>query len=167
MSSHSHQPKRRESNHADSSSVHRETTTLLLEFVHDRDVQCPKCGYNIRNLTNPICPECQEDLELTVGLVKVRFEWLIVTLIPSAFSGICALILLVPILVALKTNAGLIPTGVIVLDSFGWLSGGIGIGLFLKRRQFMRLDSSNQFLAALFTWVMHLGAFGILVLFLI
>ncbi len=40
---------------------------LLLDFVRDRDVACPRCGYNVRNLTKPVCPECEEPLVLKVG----------------------------------------------------------------------------------------------------
>ena len=39
---------------------------LLLDFVRDRDAACPRCGYNLRNLTLPRCPECRHDLVLAV-----------------------------------------------------------------------------------------------------
>src|SRR5687767_8462552 len=40
---------------------------LLLAFVRDRDAHCPRCDYNLRNLTQPVCPECREELTLSVG----------------------------------------------------------------------------------------------------
>ena len=45
----------------------------ILAFVRERDVLCPLCGYNLRNLPEPRCPECGRQLELKVGLVKPFF----------------------------------------------------------------------------------------------
>lgn len=47
-------------------------TRLLVEYLADRDVPCPRCGYNLRALTNSICPECGDSLRLQVGLVEPR-----------------------------------------------------------------------------------------------
>ena len=58
----------------------------LLEYVRERDVPCPLCGYNLRNLTRPQCPECREDLKLTVGLLKPRFGWFLATVTPGTAS---------------------------------------------------------------------------------
>ena len=44
-----------------------EEIELLLRFIHERNVHCPRCDYNLRNLTQPVCPECREELRLTVG----------------------------------------------------------------------------------------------------
>ena len=56
---------------------------LLLEFVGDRDVPCPRCGYNLRALTKPVCPECREELRLTVGRARMRFGLFLAALIPG------------------------------------------------------------------------------------
>jgi hypothetical protein len=40
---------------------------LLLAFVQDRDVSCLLCGYNLRALTMPRCPECGNALRSSVG----------------------------------------------------------------------------------------------------
>src|SRR5438093_13337491 len=44
----------------------------LLEFLRDRDVQCPLCRYNLRALTSARCPECGRELRLSVGLLEPR-----------------------------------------------------------------------------------------------
>ena len=31
-------------------------TGRLVEFLQDRDTPCPLCGYNVRNLTDNVCP---------------------------------------------------------------------------------------------------------------
>ena len=43
---------------------------LLRLYLARRDVRCPLCGYNLRNLTSARCPECGEIIELRVGLAK-------------------------------------------------------------------------------------------------
>src|SRR3954454_6328468 len=44
----------------------------LLSFVRDRDVECPGCGYNLRNLCNDRCPECGEEIQLGVRLAEPK-----------------------------------------------------------------------------------------------
>jgi hypothetical protein len=36
----------------------RQDITLLREYLAARDAPCPRCGYNLRGLTDPVCPEC-------------------------------------------------------------------------------------------------------------
>mgnify|MGYP003397905371 CR=1 FL=1 len=40
---------------------------MLVDFLSDHDAPCPVCGYNLKALTRPVCPECKHDLVLTVG----------------------------------------------------------------------------------------------------
>lgn len=41
-------------------------------YVAERDVPCPGCGYNLRGLTGERCPECNEALEVRIGLAEPR-----------------------------------------------------------------------------------------------
>jgi hypothetical protein len=45
---------------------------LLREFLKRTDPACPGCGYNLRGLASAACPECNEALQLQVGLVQPR-----------------------------------------------------------------------------------------------
>ena len=49
---------------------------VLTAFLHDRDVLCPTCKYNLRDNASAICPEC--GTELTVGptilCVRCRYD---------------------------------------------------------------------------------------------
>jgi hypothetical protein len=45
---------------------------MLQEFLRDRDVACPKCEYNLRNLVGSRCPECGDALVLRVNLVEPK-----------------------------------------------------------------------------------------------
>ncbi|MBN2445544.1 MAG: hypothetical protein JXO22_02385 [Phycisphaerae bacterium] len=134
--------------------------TELLEFVSDRDAWCPLCGYNVRALTEARCPECGQELVLTVGVRDLSIIWLIVTLVPTMFSGIAAALLSVPMIVTLiMTPAMSAPWGFYVLVSFGWASGIFGILLVRRRYAFLRQPHKKQKAQALVTWSIHILAF--------
>src|ERR1043165_104303 len=44
--------------------VESPTSDALRTFLAERDVPCPKCGYNLRGLSGPTCPECNTLLAL-------------------------------------------------------------------------------------------------------
>lgn len=49
----------------------------VVALLFDRDVPCPKCQYNLRNQTRPLCPECgtalnQHDLYATILQAKAK-----------------------------------------------------------------------------------------------
>ncbi|MHC5005588.1 MAG: hypothetical protein ACYTJ0_21010 [Planctomycetota bacterium] len=132
----------------------RDHVDLLLRFLRDRDVACPICGYNLRRLTQPKCPECQWRLELTVGARRPRMIWFLITLAPSIFSGIAAGLLLLPILLA-APSPPLWP--VITIDLFGWLSGLAGLALVGARFKFMAMPLGLQQLFASSTWLLHVA----------
>ena len=81
---------------------------LLLTFLRERDASCPLCGYNLRNLVRPQCPECREPLVLAVGVRKLRFGWFLATITPGLFSGIAAALFLIP-LIAVPLRGGAPP----------------------------------------------------------
>jgi len=137
--------------------------TLLLEFVRDRDAPCPMCGYNLRNLPTPICPECREPLSLTVGVRKPRFGWFVVAITPGFFSGICAAMMLIPLVGSLYSPNGPAPWPVWALDAFGWLSGLAALVLVRYRYAFLRLPQTVQRGSAVMLWAIHLTAFAGLV----
>lgn len=58
---------------------------LLNAFLADRDVPCPRCGYNLRMLVGRRCPECGDELTLRVGLVEPRMGAYL-----TALSASCA-----------------------------------------------------------------------------
>ena len=45
---------------------------LLRIYLASRDVECPQCKYNLRDLTGTRCPECGEELILRVQPVEPR-----------------------------------------------------------------------------------------------
>jgi hypothetical protein len=75
---------------------------LLKAFLCDRDVACPQCDYNLRNLHGSRCPECGEVLTLGVNLVEPRQKLLIAGLIGLAagvgFNGLLMIYLCIQML---------------------------------------------------------------------
>ena len=68
---------------------------LLTSYLADRDVPCPRCGYNLRTLQSNQCPECGEELTLRVGLVYPKLAALITGLVGlSAGAGLNGLLLI-------------------------------------------------------------------------
>ena len=58
----------------------------LKVYLVDRDVPCPGCGYNLRGLPEPVCPECRQELRINVGLSESRLG-LLVTCAGFLFAG--------------------------------------------------------------------------------
>ena len=42
----------------------------LVDYLAGRDVACPACGYNVRDLASGACPECGLELRLEVALAE-------------------------------------------------------------------------------------------------
>jgi len=138
--------------------------SLLLEFLRDRDVPCPLCGYNLRNLSAVTCPECRETLAIQVGFLKPRFGWLLATIVPGFFSGISAALLMVPLVGALFLSPNSpAPWPVWVMDAFGWLSGLSALVLVKYRYAFLRQPQATQRVWAGIVWLVHLFAFAVFV----
>jgi hypothetical protein len=68
--------------------------TLLQTFLADRDTACPRCRYNLRNLSGSRCPECGDELLLRIGITEPRQTGAIAGLIAlSAGAGLNGLLL--------------------------------------------------------------------------
>lgn len=135
---------------------------MLLDFLREHDAVCPVCGYNLRALTRPVCPECRQELVLSVGVRRLGLAWLFVAVAPGFFSGIAACFVLIP------TLAILFEDGVLLLPLvggvlFGWCSGVFAIIVAVKRHRFLAQSRTRQRWFALLIWLIHLAA---LVLFL-
>ena len=127
---------------------------LLLRFVHERDVLCPRCGYNLRNLTHPVCPECREPLSLKVGVPRVAVAPLLLALAPGTFCAVAFGLLLV-----VCAMEGPPPAELWVTIGFLGLSGGVAIATALGNRWFLRWSARRQWTAAAVAWLVHIAAF--------
>src|SRR3954452_18346660 len=108
------------SSHEADDAVAQVDRELLVRFLADRDVECPQCRYNLRDLRSDLCPECGERIALRVQLVEPRQAAPIVGLIGlSAGVGFNALLILYAFLVRAFHPGLSIPTTM-------WLSLGGG-----------------------------------------
>jgi len=125
---------------------------LLTTFLQHRDVLCPRCGYNLRNLTVPICPECHESISLRVDVQPRPIHWLLIALVPHMFCTGMAILFLYFVVregfprmratEALTTYAMLLSAVV-----------GVTIGVF--HRRFLRLKPDLQILFLVLTLIAH------------
>ncbi len=138
---------------------------LLLAFVRDRDAACPRCGYNVRNLTKPVCPECEEPLVLKVGGRTYPVRWLLATVAPGIFtgvtSGIMAVMFLIRLIVAGAPSPFFVPLDVILTGSFFLVSAAVAGAIIIWNRRFVRQPQPRQVMWAVLLWVIHLCAFFI------
>lgn len=136
---------------------------MLLAFVRARDVACPLCGYNLRDLTRPTCPECRQALRLCVGAQKAPVGALLLAVAPGFFSGIAACLLAIPIVVSPLAGGGPAPPPFYLIDAFGFLSGAAAFWLAWKRHSFLRLRPRTQWKWAVVVWSIHVAAFLVVV----
>ena len=134
---------------------------LLLEFLREFDAPCPTCGYNVKGLNRPFCPECNQELKLTIGVSRLRLGWLFVAVLPGFFAGIAGFFLAVPT-VAISVEDGVIVWPFAAFTLFCWCSGLFAIVLaFRKRNRFIAQPRSRQRWIVLAIWLIHLIALGL------
>ena len=132
--------------------------TLLLWYVHERDAPCPRCGYNLRNLTRPVCPECREELWLAVR-AKVRLAWLFAAIAPGVFSVIAAPIVLADLVYESLALSFPVPALWWASVVFGFASGALALGLILLRDRFCRQPGGTQVVWVTAIWAVHITLF--------
>ena len=131
---------------------------LLLEFLREHEAACPVCGYNVKALTRPICPECRQELVLTVGVRTIRPGWLFVALVPGFFSGIAACFMSIPT-VGIYFEDGVLFPPFVGAVLFGWCSGLFAIVLAIKYMRFLTQSRRRQRWFAILVWTAHITAF--------
>jgi hypothetical protein len=126
------------------------------------------CGYNVRALTRPVCPECKQYLTLTVGVAggRLGIGWLFAAVAPGFFSGICAIFVLIPIFGRLLFGDGVVMVMPIAMDVFGWCSGIFAIFLCNRRprSRFLAMPAARQRWFAIIMWMIHIGALGLVIM---
>lgn len=119
---------------------------LLRDFVADRDAACPKCGYNLRDITGATCPECgcRPIVVLKYSLPN-RVPWLLVVMATSA--GLALLIVFFQFCPPDALHLKSVPA-VVSLCGFVALTIGLIVSLCARRR-FMGLPRREQWFIVL------------------
>jgi hypothetical protein len=128
----------------------------LVRWLANRDAGCPVCGYNLRALTIPRCPECGERLQLGVRAVDPRLAPWIVLLVFVCAAGGVGLMFLIAVIVDGFPPSGRIPLCLIIAMA------PTAIVIACTRRRFQRkLAHATQWLVAIAV------ALALIVLFII
>ena len=124
---------------------------LLQAYLRERDVLCPMCEYNLRNLTSTRCPECGEQVELQVKLAEAKTAaWLAGVVGLSAGLGFSVLFLVLVLCVS--------PLDVYFLARAWplWTGGAVEsvlLVMWIRKAVWLRRRSASQRrLAAILCW---------------
>ncbi|MCH8805304.1 MAG: hypothetical protein IH986_04375 [Planctomycetes bacterium] len=136
---------------------------LLVEMLRRRDVPCPVCRYNLRNLTSSVCPECGHRLTLRVGSVDPPFGALLLLLTPMLMTaGVALFFGVARIFVA---------PPVVPLWGFQliWVSGFLEAlaVLVINRKQatFLRRSKLVRVLLTGFVWAVNVAIFVVAIVY--
>jgi hypothetical protein len=143
------------------SELNTSDATLLQDFLRERDVPCPRCGYNLRNLVGQRCPECGDELVLRVNLSEPKMGAFLTGLVGLAsgagFSGLLALYGLIMITIHDRSMRGFFSSFMIVTAG-GLLVLGLGLAIWIRSRSYIRRQpSSRQWWLAVGCWCLVLA----------
>ncbi|HEY4329377.1 MAG TPA: hypothetical protein VGN88_06555 [Phycisphaerae bacterium] len=135
-------------------------TAFLLNYLKDHDARCPLCKYNLRQLTQPRCPECGREIRLTVGLTEPHLLGYILFLVPmmvSAGAGIICVTFM--IMIAIQRGGEWFVHDLFRTPAVAVLFLGPSASLFpallsvVLFRLFLRMPKAVQYVLAGITWL--------------
>jgi hypothetical protein len=120
---------------------------FLRQFLAGRDVPCPMCEYNLRDLEGDRCPECGDQLTLEVNPVEPKQAAVITGLVLlAAGAGFNGLFLVwVAAFVLSKGGRGAVPAQIFYLNIGGFLIEALAIGVWVKQwKRIRRLPTFSR-----------------------
>ena len=119
----------------------------LVRWLAERNADCPVCGYNVRGLRTPQCPECAAPLELALRSPNQRIgPWALAMVSLSAAAGFD--LVLTACFVVICVLHGPAPIDIIlrvaVLTVLGIVCVGVMATLVSRRKRWMRLPVRIQ-----------------------
>ena len=126
---------------------------LLFTFLQDRDVDCPNCKYNLRDLTSNACPECGLIITLSVQLAEPKLAAFIAGLVPLAMSaGFSGLLFLYGM--AMNLVYSYLPSEFFLVTVVPALVSGCLLLLWIRwRRWTRRWPRRGRIIAIIFCWL--------------
>lgn len=134
----------------------------VVAFVRGRSVPCPRCAYELKDLERAQCPECGEPLILRVGTPRMRFGWLVLTMVPGCFSGVAATLLFIPVAIAVlwyRIGKGGMPIPFLCAEAFGIMSAMSVWLMYRERHRIIAMKTARQAGFAAAVWAVHIFAF--------
>jgi len=126
---------------------------LLSAYLAERDVPCPRCGYNLRALTSGRCPECGDEFQLQVGLVEPRLGAYVALLVACCFGCGGSTLFGAVALTAAPRGWWTEPSAVVLLVQL-LLSGVLLLIVLRARRRFRKAARSVQWTLAVAAWLL-------------
>jgi len=120
----------------------------LLAYLRDRDAACPLCGYNLRALTLPRCPECGKALKLTVGLVEPFLKAWIACAAATCLSAGTGVFIIIVIQMGGGTPG--FPSWLVAIGFFSFPAMiPVAVVVLLCRRPFLKRSRQTQIILAI------------------
>ena len=114
----------------------------LVSWLSERDVKCPVCEYNLRNLAEGRCPECNAALELAVASPNLNMApWFVAVMsmaLGAGFDGVVSILIIATALIfsppspAARVQVSLLAALFLVLT--GVCVAGLVVGYRSRRR---------------------------------
>lgn len=130
----------------------------LARFLHRRDLACPLCASNLRDLTSRYCPRCRRELCLSVGLAEPYVRaWVAMTSALCAMAGIGMWVLLMICKAGWpRSESGLFQLSIVVFLA----SIPLAILGIVKRKRMLRMPRGGQAALALTAIVALVASVG-------
>jgi len=118
----------------------------VVDYLRERDVECPLCRYNLRGLSSSRCPECGRELRLGVWLAEPRQAAWVTGLVPLLLAaGIGVLFLIAVIMHGWPSTE----SDVLNLALMYFITAlPLSTAWIWSRRRFLRLGEGVQWLLA-------------------
>jgi DNA-directed RNA polymerase subunit RPC12/RpoP len=135
-----------------------ESGELLRQFLAERNVFCPQCEYNLRDLTGERCPECGEKIVLRVNLAEVKQKLLIAGLVGLAAGAGLNGLLLIYFLIRTMIDGSRGDGRFLAIDSIEFLIVGTALTIWLFCwRRIRRAKVGVRFGLAMACWGLALA----------
>jgi hypothetical protein len=130
----------------------------LLTFLADRDILCPICKYNLRQLQSTKCPECGSELKLSVGAVDVRMGLWVSALLAAAAPATFGLLFLIIIIASGEfPSFRYVPVSTMLLMLYVLAAIPATVFLIAGRRSFLRRGLAVQRACAVVPWLCNVA----------
>lgn len=111
---------------------------LVIEYLSGHDAACPACGYGLRGIADPVCPECAAPLHIEIASIRSSAgPWLLALVswtLALGFDGVVALIFTTALAVTRPPLSQAYPYIFASTFTVLTLGGAVGISRVLRTR---------------------------------
>ncbi len=135
----------------------------LFAYLASHDAPCPICGYNLRQLTRDVCPECGQRFHLSIGATRPPFAAFLMFLMPPLMVGGASLVMLaiLAVLFARHQLGRGMPKVVWVLIALGLLDLVLAYFLYRRRVWFLRRPRTQRYACVAASWLVQIAAIAL------